>query len=98
MHIHEVWPKFVETCIMVSELTMLNTERWQFAEGTRGTATGFTGTVGFTLLPKQHVGEWAEIWDGAETVMQHMAAWGITRPWGWGRRASSNKRKRSGGF
>jgi CRISPR/Cas system endoribonuclease Cas6 (RAMP superfamily) len=73
VQIQDLWPGFAAACIMVSELSGLNTTRWSFAEGTRGVATGFTGAVGFTLLPKRQCGEWAEYWDGADRVMQSLA-------------------------
>ncbi len=74
MQVQEMWPTFVEDCILVSELTAVNTVHWIFAEGTRGAATGFTGTVGFTLLPKSKIPEkWAPFWDGAVAVMQSLA-------------------------
>jgi CRISPR-associated endoribonuclease Cas6 len=71
--IQDLWPGFAAACIMVSELSGLNTTRWTFAEGTRGVATGFTGAVGFTLLPRRQAGEWAGYWDGAERVLQSLA-------------------------
>ena len=71
--ISPVWPAFANACVMVSELTGINTERWVFAEGTRGAATGFTGVVGFTLLPKNACGEFEPFWDGADRVLQNLA-------------------------
>lgn len=74
MQLHDLWPDFVEDCILVNELTAVNTVRWEFAEGTRGAATGFAGTVGFTLLPKTKVPKkWQPYWDGADVVMQSLA-------------------------
>lgn len=74
MQLDERWPEFASDCILVNELTAVNTVRWEFAEGTRGAATGFTGTVGFTLLPKTKVPEkWQPYWDGADVVMQSLA-------------------------
>ena len=52
MQIQELWPSFADECIMVNEMTEVNTVHWEFAEGTRGAATGFTGTVGFFLPPR----------------------------------------------
>lgn len=74
MRIQDAWPEFATDCLVVHELTAVNTRRWVFAEGTRGAATGFTGTVGFSLLPKRRAGQWAEIWDGADQVLQTMAS------------------------
>jgi len=55
-------------------LTAVNTTHWEFAEGERGAATGFTGTVGFSLIPKSKVKkDWREYWDGSATVMQSLA-------------------------
>jgi CRISPR-associated endoribonuclease Cas6 len=55
-------------------MTAVNTMRWEFADGTRGAATGFTGTVGFTLLPKPKINEkWKPFWDGADVVMHSLA-------------------------
>ena len=71
--IQDAWPEFSARCIMVSELSGLNTARWTFAEGTRGNATGFTGAVSFTLLPRHQCGEWAQYWDGADRVLQSLA-------------------------
>ena len=74
MQLQEFWPEFAEDCILVNEMTSVNTVHWEFAEGTRGAATGFTGTVGFTLLPKSKVKEkWQPYWDGADVVMQSLA-------------------------
>ena len=52
MQIHAAWPEFAAACVKVSELTAVNTERWVFAEGTRGAAIGFTGTASLALLSK----------------------------------------------
>lgn len=74
MQIHEFWPSFASDCILVDELTAVNTTHWEFAEGARGAATGFTGTVGFSLIPKGKVKkDWREYWDGSATVMQSLA-------------------------
>lgn len=74
MQVDDLWPDFAGDCILVNELTAVNTVHWDFAEGTRGAATGFTGTVGFTLLPKNKVSEkWLPYWDGADVVMQSLA-------------------------
>jgi len=72
--IDEIWPDFVSSCVKVSELTALNTERWTFADGTRGSATGFTGTVSFTLLPEAQCGEFIHYWHGAAQVLNTLAA------------------------
>jgi CRISPR-associated endoribonuclease Cas6 len=74
MQVQEIWPKFAADCILVSELTAVNTTHWIFAEGTHGAATGFSGTVEFLLprkssLPKK----WQEYYDGAAVVMQSLA-------------------------
>jgi CRISPR-associated endoribonuclease Cas6 len=71
--IQDVWRDFVQDCVVVSELVGVNSERWEFAEGSRGVATGFTGTVSFALLPKHQCGSWAEVWDGADRVLQSLA-------------------------
>jgi len=73
MQIDALWPEFAATCVRVSGLTALNTERWRFAEGTRGAATGFTGTVGLTLLPERQCREFAACWEGADRVLQSLA-------------------------
>jgi len=74
MQVHEFWPQFVNDCILIDELTAVNTTHWEFAEGSRGAATGFTGTVGFTLSPKSKIKkDWQQYWDGAATVMQSLA-------------------------
>jgi CRISPR-associated endoribonuclease Cas6 len=74
MQIHEFWPQFANDCILVDELTAVNTTHWEFAEGARGAATGFTGTVGFSLMPKNKVKkDWQQYWDGAATVLQSLA-------------------------
>jgi CRISPR-associated endoribonuclease Cas6 len=74
VQLQEIWPEFAEDCIIVNELTAVNTVHWEFAERTRGAATGFTGTVGFSLLPKSKVrDEWKSYWDGADVVMQSLA-------------------------
>lgn len=74
LEIDRIWPEFVKGCVMVSELTNLNTERWRFAEGTHGVSTGFTGTAAFTLLPPSQCKEFAEIWEGADQVLRLLAA------------------------
>jgi len=74
MQLQDFWPEFAEDCILVNEMTSVNTVHWEFAEGTRGAAIGFTGTVGFTLLPQAKVMEkWQPYWDGADVVMQSLA-------------------------
>ena len=74
MQLDDRWPAFADDCILVNELTAVNTVHWEFAEGTRGAATGFTGTVGFSLLPKTKVSKkWQPFWDGADVVMQSLA-------------------------
>lgn len=74
MQIQDRWPNFADDSIIVSEMTAVNTVHWEFAEGTRGAATGFTGTVGFSLLPKSKVkDEWQPYLDGANVVMQSLA-------------------------
>lgn len=74
MQLQDIWPDFASECIFVTELTAVNTIYWEFAEGTRGNATGFTGTVGFTLQPKAKIGKrWQEYWNGADVVMQSLA-------------------------
>lgn len=74
MQIHEFWPQFANDCILVDELTAVNTTHWEFAEGARGAATGFTGTIGFSLMPKSKVKkDWQQYWDGAATVLQSLA-------------------------
>ncbi|MBL0344113.1 CRISPR system precrRNA processing endoribonuclease RAMP protein Cas6 [Candidatus Villigracilis affinis] len=74
MQIHEFWPQFASDCILIDELTAINTTHWEFAEGSRGAATGFTGTIGFSLMPKGKVKkDWQQYWDGAATVMQSLA-------------------------
>ena len=73
MQLQEFWPEFVENCILVNELTSVNTIHWEFAEGTHGAATGFTGTIGFSLLPKTKIyKKWQPYWDGADVVMQSL--------------------------
>ncbi len=73
--IQDVWYSFASNCIMVSELKNVNTERWIFADGTRGAATGFMGKVSFTLLPKNLCGDWAAIWPDSARIMQTLAAY-----------------------
>ncbi|GAB4400389.1 MAG: hypothetical protein OHK003_25910 [Anaerolineales bacterium] len=74
MQVHDLWPQFANDCILVDELTAVNSTRWEFSEGTGRTATGFTGTVGFYLAPKSKVKQqWREYWDGANVVLQSLA-------------------------
>ncbi len=74
MQVQDAWPKFASDCILVNELTAVNTTHWEFAEGTRGSATGFTGTIGFGLSPVNNIkGEWKKYWEGAAAVMQSLA-------------------------
>lgn len=74
MQVHDFWPQFVNDCILVDELTAINSVHWDFSEGSGRSATGFTGTVGFYLAPKHKVKQqWQEYWDGANVVMQSMA-------------------------
>lgn len=74
MQVQDVWPDFAEDCIVVNELTAVNSTRWVFAGGARGEATGFTGTVGFRLPPKKKLPErWQPVHDGAAAVMQTLA-------------------------
>lgn len=74
MQIHEFWPQFANDCILVDELTAVNTTHWELAEGLRRSATGFTGIIGFALSPKAKVKkDWHQYWDGASTVLQSLA-------------------------
>lgn len=74
MRIHELWPSFASECILIDELTAVNTTHWKFAEGTRGAATGFTGAVGFSLISKSKIKKsWREYWVGSSTVLQSLA-------------------------
>lgn len=74
MHVHDFWPQFANDCILIDELTAINSTRWEFFEGTGRAATGFTGTVGFSLVPKNKVKQqWQEYWDGANVVLQSLA-------------------------
>lgn len=74
MQIQDLWPDFAANCILVNELTAINTVHWLIAEGSRGGATGFTGTAGFSLPPAKKLSEkWRAYYDGANTVMQSLA-------------------------
>ena len=70
----DLWPQFAVTCILVNELTATNTVRWESAEGTRGAAIGFKGTIGFPLMPRPKFQEnWKPFWDGPDAVMQFLS-------------------------
>jgi CRISPR-associated endoribonuclease Cas6 len=73
MQIQDAWPAFAADCLLVNELTAVNTQHWTFAEGSRGGATGFTGTIGFQLATARQSGKWAEFRPGAEKVLQSLA-------------------------
>lgn len=74
MCLQDTWPTFAENCIFVDELTAINTIHWEFAEGTRGNATGFTGTVGFKLPSQKKLHQkWQNTYGGAAAVMQALA-------------------------
>ncbi|HNC47202.1 MAG TPA: CRISPR system precrRNA processing endoribonuclease RAMP protein Cas6, partial [Acidobacteriota bacterium] len=74
MQVHELWPQFANDCILVDELTAVNSSRWDFSEGTGRSSTGFTGTVGVYLAPKSKIKpQWQEAWDGANVVLQSLA-------------------------
>lgn len=74
MQVHDLWPQFANDCILVDELSAVNSTRWDFSEGSGRTATGFTGTVGFYLAPKSKIKpQWQEAWDGANVVLQSLA-------------------------
>ena len=74
MQVDDLWPKFAADCILVNELTAVNTVPWEFAEGTRKAFIGYKGTVGFSLSPKSKVPEnWKPFWDGADVVMQSLS-------------------------
>lgn len=78
MRLHELWPGFAEACILVDELTAVNSVYWEFAEGTRGTATGYTGTVGFRIPARNRVDTaWQPYWSGAAVVMQSLARFAL---------------------
>lgn len=78
MQIQDVWPAFAEDCILVNEITALNSTHWVFAEGARGDATGFHGTLGFYLpAPKSLPEKWRGYADGAPAVMQSLARFGF---------------------
>lgn len=75
MQVDDLWPLFAQECILVDELTAINTTHWEFSEGTRESATGFTGTVGFFLPGQRKINKkWHEHWEGANTVLQSLAA------------------------
>lgn len=74
MHVHDFWLQFANDCILVDELTSVNSTRWDFSEGIGRSATGFTGTVGFYLVPKSKVKQqWQEYWDVTNVIMQSLA-------------------------
>lgn len=74
MQVQDLWPQFANDCILVDELTSVNSTPWDFSEGSGRSATGFTGTVGFYLAPKSKVKQqWQEYWDGANVVLQSLA-------------------------
>jgi CRISPR-associated endoribonuclease Cas6 len=78
MQVQDIWPQFANDCIFVNEMTAVNTTRWVFAEGTRGAATGFTGTVTFRLPPVRMLEErWRTCSDGAAAVMQSLARFAL---------------------
>jgi CRISPR-associated endoribonuclease Cas6 len=78
MQVQDVWPGFAEDCIYINEVTALNSTHWTFAEGTRGDATGFHGTVGFYLPARKSLPEkWRDFTDGAPAVMQSLARFGF---------------------
>jgi len=73
MHVDDLWPQFASDCILADELTAINSTRWDFSEGSGRSATGFTGTVGVYLAPKNKVKlQWQENWDGANVVLQSL--------------------------
>lgn len=71
--IQDIWPAFAESCIFINELTAVNTQKWEFAEKTRGAATGFMGTVGMFLASGNHKERWGELSIGSQAVMQSLA-------------------------
>ncbi len=74
MQVQELWPQFAEECIFVNSLTSVNTTHWTFAEGSRGQATGFTGSVEFVLpKPASLQEKWQPYSDGAAAVLQSLA-------------------------
>lgn len=73
MRIDDSWVEFAADCIVVSGLNNVNTRRWKFADGAHGAVTGFTGRVGFTLLPKDQWARWEHAWDGADAILQTLA-------------------------
>ena len=74
MEIQELWSSFVKDCIIVSELTNINTLKWQFSKENKRAYLGFTGTTSFELLPAKRRKKWAEFHEGAAAVMQSLAA------------------------
>lgn len=68
------WLDFAREGVVVSELTGINTQRWSFAEGTRGVALGFTGTVGITVLAQGRHNEQDQDRNAAIQIMQTLAA------------------------
>lgn len=77
LQIQDIWPNFAGECVVVNELSGINTERWTFAEGARGWATGYTGAVGLVLLGKKQCKEWADHWDGAAAVLHLLARFAL---------------------
>lgn len=75
MQIHEMWPNFVNDCVFIDELTAINTTHWDFTDGMKESATGFTGTARFYLPPKPKIKkDWHGYIEGADAVMQSLAA------------------------
>lgn len=74
MQLHNLWPEFANTCILVSEMTTVHTAEWNFSEGTNRSSIGFLGTVEFTLPTKNQLPkEWRPYYEGASVVLQSLA-------------------------
>lgn len=77
MKIDPSWPLFADACVLVSRFERLSTRRWEFADGSRGGATGFVGDVELALLPRSRAREWQAVWPGSRHVLHTLSQFAL---------------------
>jgi CRISPR-associated endoribonuclease Cas6 len=76
LQIDDLWPKFAEQCIVVSDFR-LRSLKVRFKKGEKGAATGCTGQVTYRLLEAHRCGEYEPFRPGAELVLQTLAEFAL---------------------
>lgn len=87
LKITDEWLTVIDTSLHITHYNQLKTERWKFAQGGRGGATGFTGVVTYTLSEEVELKSGISKQD-AKMVLNTLSKFafysGIGRHTGWG--------------